>query len=155
MQIFFLSDNPNDSADLLFKYDKNRANKQLLEGVQLLNNCCLSLGVVDRPKTINGNYYKKRNFPKVFQEWLIAGDGNLMWFYIFLDRLAVNLNNPKSAYPMAEYNNLACVTKLMAKVPNQETPFPNYAKSVVKGLDFTNIKPTTHAYNLYLFAQLN
>jgi hypothetical protein len=159
MQIFFLHNNPEHAAKMLCHLDKRRAQKQLLEGIQLLNNCCISLGILTepRPKTKDGRYYMQRNFPKVFQEWLLTSASNLEWFCIFLENISWRLQYPRSHFPIegSAYNNLYCRFEIYERIPfSKRTPFPNYAKSKAKNLDFTNIKSTVNAYRHYLQAQL-
>lgn len=163
MQIFFLDTNPVIAARMLYQLDKRRAQKQVIEGIQLLNNCCITLGILKfpRPKTITKRYYIKRNFPKVFEQWLLKSKGNLHWFELFLLELDRLLGYTKAVTPSKGedyYNNLLCATEEyigLYLTENSLTPFPNYAKSTAKGLDFTNIKPTTLAYKMYLEKQLN
>lgn len=165
MQIFFLDTNPVVSARMLYLLDKRRAQKQVLEGIQLLNNCCITLGILTepRPKTKDGKYYAQRNFPKVFQEWLLMSTENLDWFRLFLLELDRLLGYTRSVSPFKDdnnqfYDNLLCADEEYIGsyiIQIKLTPFPNYAKSTAKRLDFTQIKPTTLAYKMYLEKQLS
>lgn len=157
MQIFFLHKNPEKAARMLYYLDKKRAMKQLLEGVQLLNNCCITLKIERRPITIAGSYYAKRNFPKIFENWLLESKENMFWFYLFLSRLSFLCGETKIIYPIGldEISNLECCSVIYSKIPSLKlTSFPNYAKSKAKGLDFTHLEDTVEAYNKYLAIQL-
>ena len=157
MQIFFTHHDPRKAAQYLFLKDKRRAQKQLLEGIQLLNNCCLELDILKepRPKTKAGIFYAGRNFPKIFQQWLLRCQGNLFWFELFLRELDCLLGEPASVWPIDKYNNIESCYAIMDRIPpGHRTGFPNYAKSTAKNLDFTQIKPTTLAYQMYLREQL-
>lgn len=168
MQIFFTHNCPRRSAIYLYRLDRRRANKQLLEAMQLFNNFCISKNLQQyRPVTVKGKRYEKRNFPLIFEQWLGESWSNIYWLYEFMSKLEdlfikENKRYPKTTVPSLHKDNLKNIDKLLFDIPfynsifpqRSLTPFPNYAKSKSKGLDFTDTKNTLVAYRNYLTAQL-
>lgn len=156
MQIWFLDPSPIKSAEILYKKSPQRARKFVIEFMQAVAMLCEKH---DLPLPIkkDGTPYKTKlasRFPKPLMEWLDINWRSLAWccdmvlHLSFLTGSTIYAQNWCYTKPLIEK-----IVKL--KGDNVKfTPLPNYAKSKAKGLDFTHIKDTCKAYNLYLDAQL-
>lgn len=154
MNIWFLSELPEESAEILMSKSPRRANKYLIEFLQatayLCKKHCLPL-----PLKKDGTEFKTAlasRFPKPLLKWLEESKYNYSWAFF----MAIAIDKKERIFnSLDDEGNYWKAFDLLSSLPKRlQTPFINYAKSKAKGLDFTHVKDTCDAYNQYLNAQL-
>ena len=174
MNIFVSYPDPVDCAEFL---DKVRANKMLIESCQLLSNAIyhyiykdqyplLTMNTRGKSKLLvtdirlsKANYKKETglylpshpNHP--CSKWVLESRANYLWLldhaYALYDRFVRNSGKSHgcgSVLPLLDY--------YARFIPEgHQTPFPNCARNLSKGLDFTDIEDVHLAYRTYLEAR--
>jgi hypothetical protein len=148
MNIFFLDPSPIKSAEILMAKSPKRARKFVIEFVQACAVLCERYGL-PLPRKIDGTPYKTalaKRFPKPLMEWLGESRNNMYWCH----GMAMAIGG-KTIMDNEQLIRELC-SSLHWEAGN--TPFPNYACSKAKGLDFRHIRDVHTAYKRYLQAQL-
>ena len=158
MQIFILDENPQVSAQILQELSPKRANKQIVEGMQLFASLAHHYNT-QIPLTKNNKLYKLSHQHHPITKHLINSRYATNWLFQNLLKLKEYYPNHKSLSP----HNIATALQVLDKPPdNPKTRHNlNLAKSKTKldpktslPLDFTHL-PITKAYELYIKAQTN
>lgn len=154
MQIWFLNTDPVKSAEILYTKSPKRARKFVIEFMQAVAVLCERHGL-PLPIKLDGTPYKTKlasRFPKPLMEWLGLDSDCFDWVY----RMAYWISWITRTYQIMSFDNMSRCEELLITLPHTTDikPFPNYAKSEAKSLDFSHIPDTIQAYNMYLEAQL-
>jgi hypothetical protein len=156
MQIFVLDYNPIASAHKLQELSPKRANKQIVEAMQLFANLAYHHNTTI-PQTKNGTDYKQSHLYHPILDHLKHSDYTVQWLFQMICELK-DRYYPKHA-SLSPYN-IACIFELLNRCDNSRPYLLNFAKSQSKKnkegqpLDFTNL-PITEAYELYIKEQTN
>lgn len=153
MQIWFLSPSPIISAKILLEKSPKRAHKYVIEFMQATAYLCEKYGV-DLPIKKDGTQYKTKlasRFPKPLLDWLGKSNKNFNWAIVMAKAIQIKL---RPNYFFSNDKLFSRADNLQNYLPdNALAPFPNYAKSILKGIDLTHL-PVHEAYNQYLEMQL-
>lgn len=147
MNIWVLDKDPIKSGQILKKLSPVRANKMCVEFLQASAVLAEDLRLPPILKK-DGTPYKTalaRRFPKPLMDWLRESNENYYWVWMMCNSINCEFDN----------NNIIAMYWICDILPfKKRTPFINYAKNKIKGLDFTSEKDVVKAYHKYLKVQL-
>lgn len=151
MNIFVLDRDPVVAAKLLYEYGPMRANKMIIESIQMLSTAIRFHKPYTDLKVWHTAYV---NHPCT--RWARQTRENYDWLLLHLVGLMTNYkerynkDHPSGTRILPElYKGLECIPY------GELTPFVNCAKNEIKGLDFSHINNVHIAYNYYLSEQIH